>query len=165
MAVVRVGDRPISFDRGPSHLVKILLLIMIMIMILMIMIMIMIMIMMRMMVLMMMTIMMIMMRMMRMMIRYQLCGHYSDDNDVLMSIIMIESAHLLDSPHLVVRQHLNPRTKTEHTLETKKLTKLNEKIKEAKEQQSPHHCEGCINTSLIEMMVAGSKMKKENKRL
>ena len=24
MAVVRVGDRPISFDRGPSHLVKIL---------------------------------------------------------------------------------------------------------------------------------------------
>ena len=60
---------------------------------------------------------------MRMMIQYQVCGHYSDDNDVLMSIIMIESPHLLTSPHLVVRQHLNPRTKTEHTLETKKVAK------------------------------------------
>ena len=104
MAVVRVGDRPISFDRGPSHLVKILLLIMIMIMIMILMIMRrrrMIMIIMIMMILMMRR---RMMRMMRMMIRYQVCGHYSDDNDVLMSIIMIESPHLLTSPHLVGRQ-------------------------------------------------------------
>ena len=95
MAVVRVGDRPISFDRGPSHLVKILLLIMIMIMILM---------MMRRRMIMIMMILMMRRRMMRMMIQYQVCGHYSDDNDVLMSIIMIESPHLLTSPHLVVRQ-------------------------------------------------------------
>ena len=118
MAVVRVGDRPISFDRGPSHLVKILLLIMIMIMIMILMIMRR-----RRMIMMILMMRRRMMRMMRMMIRYQVCGHYSDDNDVLMSIIMIESPHLLTSPHLVVRQHLNPRTKTEHTLETKKVAK------------------------------------------
>ena len=32
MAVVRVGDRPISFDRGPSHRVKIPILVLVVMM-------------------------------------------------------------------------------------------------------------------------------------